>query len=232
MPASRQEAGAHGPAKKQALPPPGGGCGAATAPLGAVARRWPRLRRDGGGSGGGGVLRAGKSAKNGHLRRNSEVCRGLRRQNARAVTVGILVTWENARPDRSGAPSASEFRRKCPKTRKECARPPSIPLQRDPRRRQRGLRHVLGERAAEGPRGGRAPAAAVRGLRGGRASAAVVREGGRHAVGRPAFPGGSPQEQAPAGRAGARGAGARLAPRSRRSRAGRASGSACVRCEI
>lgn len=121
--------------------------------------------------------------------------RGLRGQNARAVTVGILVTWENARPDRSGAPNASEFRRKCPKTRKECARPPSIPLQRDPRRRQRGLRHVLGERAAEGPRGGRASAAAVRGPRRGRAPAAAVREGGGMRSGAPPFPADLPRSR-------------------------------------
>ena len=236
-----------------ALPPPAGGRRGPPGGWGAGLALDATL--GGGGWGDGGGLRAGKSAKNGHLRRNSEVSGGLRRQNARAVTVGILVTWENARPDRSGAPSASEFRRKCPKTRKECARPPSIPLQRDPRRRQRALRHVLGERAAEGPRGGRASAAVVRGLRGGRASAAAVREGGGMRSGAPPFPADLPRSRrlrvgrALAGRvlasrqeAGARAPGAFSARpgctqngedgHRRRSRAGRASGSACVRCEI
>lgn len=117
--------------------------------------------------------------------------------------------------------------------------PSFIPLQRDPRRRQRALRYVLGERAAGGRRTrvGSCRAGAARGTRVGGCRAEDVRrrlscERGGHAVGRLAPPGGSPQEQAPAGRAGARGAGAGLAPRSRRSRAGRASCSACVRCEI
>ena len=180
--------------------------------------------------------------------------RGLRGQNARAVTVGILVTWENARPDRSGAPNASEFRRKCPTTRKECARPPPSSPSSGTLVGASGRSGTCSGSGRLGG-GGRASAAAVRGPRGGRAPAAAVREGGGMRSGAPLFPADLPRSRrlrvgralagrVPASRqeAGARALGAFPARpgctqkgedgHRRRSRAGRASGPACVRCEI